>query len=130
MPESLRSHADRGVRPSSGAAMSEKSGAWLSSQILNPMELAAPEDPPPLSGSSGGQAGRSPRNTFPALSVPAALEKVGVGALCVLSEEAGQKTHGRALTVADRLHDERVIIAKWIRRLIKAGYGFGLSPSM
>ena len=122
MPESLRSHADRGVRPSSGAAMSEKSGAWISSQILNPMELAAPEDPPPLSGSSGGQAGRSPRNTFPALlpalSVPAALEKVGVGALCVLSEEAGQKTYGRALTVADRLHDERVIIAKWIRRLI------------
>ena len=53
-----------------------------------------------------------------ALSVPAALEKVGVGTLCVLSEDADQKTYGRALTVADRLSDERVIIAKWIRRLI------------
>ena len=55
---------------------------------------------------------------LPALSVPAALEKVGVGTLCVLSEDADQKTYGRALTVADRLSDERVIIAKWIRRLI------------
>ena len=55
---------------------------------------------------------------LPALCVPASLEKVGVGTLCVLSEEAGQKTYGRALTVADRLHDERVIIAKWVRRLV------------
>ncbi len=55
---------------------------------------------------------------LPALSVSAALEKVGVGTLCVLSEEAGQKVYGRAVTVADRLYDGRVIIAKWIRRLI------------
>jgi superfamily II DNA/RNA helicase len=51
------------------------------------------------------------------LTEPDALEKVGTGALCVLSEENGVKTYGRAVTVADRLGADRVIIAKWIRRL-------------
>jgi hypothetical protein len=45
------------------------------------------------------------------------LEKVGVGTLCVLSEDANGKIYGRAITVADRLNDDRVLIAKWIRRL-------------
>ncbi len=54
---------------------------------------------------------------LPVLSIPAALEKVGTGTLCVLEEDAHGKLYGRALTVADRLADERVIIAKWIRRL-------------
>ena len=53
----------------------------------------------------------------PILSLPAALEKVGTGTLCVLSEDAQGKTYGRALTVAERLSGERVLIAKWIRRL-------------
>jgi len=54
----------------------------------------------------------------PALSVPEALEKIGSGTLCVLSEdEQGVKTYGRALTVAEKLHNERVIITKWVRRL-------------
>lgn len=51
------------------------------------------------------------------LTEPDALEKVGTGTLCVLSEENGVKTYGRAMTVADRLGADRVIIAKWIRRL-------------
>ena len=53
----------------------------------------------------------------PILSLPAALEKVGTGALCVLSEDAQGKIYGRALTVADRLDHDRVLLAKWIRRL-------------
>jgi superfamily II DNA/RNA helicase len=53
----------------------------------------------------------------PVLSEPAALEKIGTGTLCVLSENNGVKTYGRALTVADRLGDDRVVIAKWVRRL-------------
>ncbi len=110
MPDSVRSSDDSGVRPSSGAATSEKSGTPINSEISNRVGLAAPED------------GHTPPNKCPvllsALSVPEALEKVGVGTLCLLSEAAGQKIYGRALTVADRLHDERVIIAKWIRRLI------------
>lgn len=51
------------------------------------------------------------------LSEPAALEKLGTGTLVVLEESNGQKIYGRALTVAERLSDDRVIIAKWIRRL-------------
>jgi len=52
-----------------------------------------------------------------ALSEPAALEKVGLGTLCLLSESTEGRIYGRALTVADRLGSERVLLAKWIRRL-------------
>jgi superfamily II DNA/RNA helicase len=51
------------------------------------------------------------------LCEPAALERIGTGALCVLEERDGGKIHGRSLTVAERLSGERVIIAKWVRRL-------------
>ena len=51
------------------------------------------------------------------LTEPAALEKIGTGSLCVLSENDGLKTYGRSVTVADRLGDDRVVIAKWVRRL-------------
>ena len=54
---------------------------------------------------------------IPVLSVPQALEKIGTGTLVVLDETDGRKTYGRAITVAERLNDDRVIIAKWIRRL-------------
>jgi hypothetical protein len=61
------------------------------------------------------------RNTAPdfvsVLGVPGALEKVGNGVLCVLSENDGIKTYGRASTVADRIANERVVLAKWVRRL-------------
>lgn len=51
------------------------------------------------------------------LSLPAALEKVGTGTLCVLSEDEHGRTYGRAITVADRIGNDRVLLAKWIRRL-------------
>ena len=54
---------------------------------------------------------------IPVLSVPQALEKTGSGTLCVVSENEGGKVYGRALTVADRLGPDRVLIAKWVRRL-------------
>jgi superfamily II DNA/RNA helicase len=55
---------------------------------------------------------------IPALSVQAALEKVGTGLIVVLEErENGEKIYGRASTVADKLGADRVIIAKWVRRL-------------
>jgi superfamily II DNA/RNA helicase len=54
----------------------------------------------------------------PALSSQAALEKVGQGMIVVLEEKPdGQKIYGRANTVADKLSDDRVIIAKWVRRM-------------
>jgi superfamily II DNA/RNA helicase len=54
---------------------------------------------------------------LPALASPKAVEKVGLGTLCVLSESDPGKIYGRALTVADRLQDGRVLLAKWVRRL-------------
>ena len=57
-----------------------------------------------------------PRLT-PLISLPHALEKVGTGVVCVVSEENGLKLHGKAQTVADRLHDGQVVLAKWVRRL-------------
>ena len=54
---------------------------------------------------------------LPIVHVPAALEKVGAGTLCVLSEDKDGNRYGRALTVAERLAGDRVIIAKWVRRL-------------
>ena len=53
----------------------------------------------------------------PVLSEPAALEKIGTGMLCVLHENAEGRIYGRGITVADKLNDGRVMIAKWIRRL-------------
>lgn len=51
------------------------------------------------------------------LSEQAALQKVGQGMLVLLEEKDGQKTYGRASTVAEKLSDNHVIIAKWVRRL-------------
>ena len=39
------------------------------------------------------------------------------GCCVVLEEVDGKQIHGRAMTVAERLSDDRVLIAKWIRRL-------------
>jgi len=61
------------------------------------------------------------------LSEPVALEKIGTGALCVLSETNEGRIYGRAITVAEKLNDDRVIIAKWIRRL--TGWSGRQAPS-
>jgi len=53
----------------------------------------------------------------PVLSEQVALERVGQGLLVVLQEKDGAKTYGRAQTVAEKIGDDRVIIAKWVRRL-------------
>jgi hypothetical protein len=91
-------------------------------------EIVAPTDasrsvPPAPTPTPTADALHTPGITFhvsrfsPILSIPAALERVGTGALCVLSEDAQGKIYGRALTVADRLGHDRVLLAKWIRRL-------------
>jgi superfamily II DNA/RNA helicase len=98
---------------------------WIAKPLR---EIVAPADLASLSPSQGERGPFSlpqheTRNTqhappfLPLLSLPNALEKTGPGALCVLPENETGKTYGRALTVADRLGDDRVILAKWIRRL-------------
>jgi superfamily II DNA/RNA helicase len=59
----------------------------------------------------------APPRLVPVLSIPRALERIGNGDLCVLAENEGGRTFGRALTVAERLGEDRVVLAKWIRRL-------------
>jgi superfamily II DNA/RNA helicase len=85
---------------------------------VNPMPIADGQLPigpapqtPPLNWQLAIGNGQS------ILSIPQALDRVGTGALCVLSEDEHGKTYGRALTVADRLGQDRVLLAKWIRRL-------------
>jgi hypothetical protein len=54
----------------------------------------------------------------PILSASHAIEKVGFGHLTVVDETEHGKIYGRSVTVADRLNDKRLIITKWIRRMI------------
>jgi len=84
---------------------------------LRPAPLASTEGTPDASQLTPHVSQARPR-LLPVLSVPAALEKVGAGVLCVLSESESGKIYGRSLTVADRLGHDRVILAKWVRRLI------------
>jgi hypothetical protein len=52
------------------------------------------------------------------LSVQEALEKIGQGLLCVVGEQDGLKLYGRATTVAERAGHDKIILVKWVRRLI------------
>jgi len=61
---------------------------------------------------------KSPIHLRPVLSVPEALEKVGQGLLCVIGEEGGRKIYGRCTTVGERAGHDKVILVKWVRRLI------------
>ncbi len=56
--------------------------------------------------------------THSALADPAALERLTGGHPCVLEEDENGKTYGRSVTVADMLNEDRVLLAKWVRRLI------------
>src|SRR4051812_19631111 len=55
----------------------------------------------------------------PALSEPAALERSGTGILTVVSHQDDVPIYGRSITVAEVLNDNRVLLVKWIRRLIR-----------
>lgn len=54
----------------------------------------------------------------PALSIQAAMEKVGAGPIKVLREQDGVKILGRRITIADRINGDRLVLVKWIQRLI------------
>ncbi|MBN2507922.1 MAG: DEAD/DEAH box helicase [Verrucomicrobia bacterium] len=75
-----------------------------------PNAAAAPAAPP---------SGPGPWRSI--LAEPAALGKVGQGALVAVGEENGEARYGRAMTVAEVLGDRRVRLAKWIRRLTNWG---------
>jgi hypothetical protein len=92
-------------------------GEWepMREWVAHPVrEILAPEN---AGKGVGPVSPQPPSRLVPILSVPAALDKVGTGTLCVLSEDASGEVYGRSLTVADRLGEDRVMIAKWVRRL-------------
>ncbi len=53
----------------------------------------------------------------PVLTEPKALERLGPGALCVVAQSPDGPIYGRQVTVAESLDENRVRIAKWLRRL-------------
>ncbi len=101
---------------------------WQSRSARN-LHRVPPARISPPSGTGGGAAAAAPvAETSTAGEAPAqpvlvpivqvreAVEKVGTGTLCVVTEQAGKPVYGRASTVADVLSDERVLLAKWVRR--------------
>ncbi len=63
------------------------------------------------------------------LTEPSALQKVGQGTLVEIGKEDGQPIYGRASTIADTLADGRVLLAKWVRRMIN-WHGRQITPSV
>jgi superfamily II DNA/RNA helicase len=66
------------------------------------------------------QLSETPSNIslHPIVSAPEPLDKVGHGILTLLSHDENGRTYGRSITVADKLHGDRVMLAKWIRRIV------------
>ncbi|HEY5914019.1 MAG TPA: DEAD/DEAH box helicase [Verrucomicrobiae bacterium] len=101
----------------------EPMGQWVHTalkDIVVPWKAeggAKPGDAADASAETPRAGGAKALGFVPALSVPSALEKVGTGTLCVVAEGAGGQVYGRSLTVAERLSQDRVVIAKWVRRL-------------
>lgn len=72
----------------------------------------------PATATAATAVTNEPMSLVPALAVPAALEKLGTGTLVVLEETADGRIHGRSLTVADLRPGDRVLLQKWVRRLV------------
>ncbi|MCP5524493.1 MAG: DEAD/DEAH box helicase [Verrucomicrobiales bacterium] len=72
---------------------------------------------PESDAQQGSARARGGPTLRPVLSEPRALEKLGTGSLCVLEENHGNPVFGRAVVVAERLRDDRVVLGKWVRRL-------------
>ncbi len=80
--------------------------------------VPAPPSPPPHFGGYESDLPPSALTVRPILSVPELLEKFGHGTIVPISDVNGVKTYGRAQTVADVLNGDRIVLAKWVRRLI------------
>lgn len=72
----------------------------------------------PDGGQPAASGSPAPPRLVPALSVQAALEGAGQGWIVGLQETDFGKTYGRGFKVADVLTGERIVLVKWVRRLI------------
>lgn len=91
-------------------------------EIFVPVREQSPEEKdgkPTIepSGEFRADAGSMPR-LLNILSYPTALGKIGTGQLVIVSKTDTGPVHGRSTTVADRLNDDRIVLAKWVRRLV------------
>ena len=89
-----------------------------SEAALNLLKLGAPSADQSSEAHGNGGAPQPALLLHPALTIPAALEKIGVGTLVpVACGEDNRPIFGRAVTVAEVLNDDRILLVKWIRRL-------------
>ena len=105
-----------GLRPVVSGVPPETVAGASPADISNAIERNNPTTPIRRDAELNGPEARSTQRRS-ILTEPAALEKVGHGTLVVLKEENGVKTYGKATIVADRLAEDRVLIAKWVRRM-------------
>ena len=77
------------------------------------------EPPAPSTASAPAPEPELKLELSPALSHPPAIEKLSHGSVEVVEERDGVKTYGRLVTVAEVLHGDQLLLAKWMRRLIQ-----------
>jgi hypothetical protein len=118
-PERAR-HVRKRVRQLRNSA-----GEWepLPAPAVRPLRDIMAVAPSPSAEGMANSSTRSPetepRQWVSALTVPAVLEKIGIGELTPLEQDDnGRTVYGKAITVAE-LNRNRVFIGKWIRRLIQ-----------
>ncbi|MDA1277514.1 MAG: DEAD/DEAH box helicase, partial [Verrucomicrobia bacterium] len=101
-------------------------GVWEScpkpvEKPLREVFLALPQDSPQTSSSATNEAQPSRPPSPRLLSIltsPSALERIGTGQLVVVGKSDDGPIHGRSTTVADRINGDRILLAKWARRLV------------
>lgn len=69
-------------------------------------------------GTEGALATDGPPRWVPALTLQEALEGTGQGWVVGLQESPSGRVYGRGFKVADILTGERVVLVKWVRRLL------------
>lgn len=76
------------------------------------------EQPKPAAASPGSLASPAPAGFVPALTVQAALEKLGQGWIVGLQDTSQGRIYGRGFKIGDILTGERLVLVKWVRRLV------------
>lgn len=107
-------HVRRRVRE-----MKNSAGEWQPMPRATPVEAGQVRTPrastptlePPPTPPSGAPVFR------PVLSVPEALEKLGSGILMERETTSAGPIYCRRMTIAEKTHDGRLFLVKWVRRL-------------
>jgi superfamily II DNA/RNA helicase len=106
-----------GDRPVQSAAATPQDAASPPAQIPSEIGDSKANGAPAASIADIPGAGVAPVRLRPALAFPAVLERIGTGTLCVVGEQGGHRIYGRAQTAADLVGEDRVVMAKWARKL-------------